>query len=163
MTYDGGEMVSQIGPQPRRDFFAKVLERRNGQKRWGLGLSPIPDGTTYEDMLKDGRDFDTYLQAGGSAEALTVELFKPDGAQWDCDSVRYVVGHPHEPGLPVDVEISMPGELKVTAAEVFTAQEAADLFDAYHQTGELPPGYALRPAQGYRADGTVIDIDDTPR
>jgi hypothetical protein len=158
LMYDGGAMVEQLGPLPERDFFAAVLQQRDGKERWGLVLSPIPESTTYEDMLDAGEDFDEYLQVGGSADALTVEISKTDGAQWGCDRVRYVVGHPHDPGLPLDVEIPMPGELKVSAAEVFDADEAADLFDAYHQTGDLPPGYSLRPAQGYRADGTVVDI-----
>ncbi|MET0702832.1 MAG: hypothetical protein ABWY93_24540, partial [Mycobacterium sp.] len=121
--------------------------------------SSVPENTTYEDMLDAGQDFDNYLQAGGRADALTVEIFKPAGPQWDCDWARYVVSHPHEPGLPLDVDIPMPGELKVSAAEVFGAEEAADLFHSYHQTGDLPSGYSLRPAQGYRADGTVIDLD----
>jgi hypothetical protein len=158
LTFDGGEMVSQIGPQREREFFATVLRRRDGQKRWGLALSPIPENTTYEDMLAAGQDFDNYLQAGGSADALTVEIFKPAGAQSDYDWVRYVVGHPHEAELPLDVEIPMPGELKVSASEVFGADEVADIFHSYHQTGDLPSGYSLRPAQGYRADGTVVEF-----
>jgi hypothetical protein len=75
--------------------------------------------------------------------AMTVEIRKPVGPQWGCNWVRYVVGHPREPGLPLDVEIPIPtGALKVSAAEVFDADEAAELFQVYHQSGTIPTGYA---------------------
>jgi hypothetical protein len=77
---------------------------------------------TYDEMLTTGQEFTEYLQAGGKADALTIEIRKPGGRQWGCDWVRYVIGHPHEPGIPLDVEIPMPnGALAVSAAEVFDA------------------------------------------
>lgn len=39
------------------------------------------------------------------------------------------------------------GAVNVTAAEVFDAEEAADVFDAYHQSGYVPGGFTLRAAQ----------------
>jgi hypothetical protein len=159
---DGGAMTSQIGPRSDRNRFAAPLRRQDGEKRWGLGLFPLPESLTYDEMLAAGEDFTEYLQAGGSADRLTVEVRKPGGGQWNCQWVRYVVGHAHDPGLPLDVDIPMPnGGHRVSAAEVFDAEEAADLFVAYHQTGHLPDGYVLRPVQGYTADGAAVEIPES--
>jgi hypothetical protein len=117
---------------------------------------------TYDEMLTAAQEFTEYLQAGGKADALTVEIRKPGGRQWGCDWVRYVIGHPHEPGIPLDVEIPMPnGALAVSAAEVFDAEEAADLLQSYHQSGDIPNGYVLRPVEGYKADGSAVEIADS--
>jgi hypothetical protein len=102
------------------------------------------------------------LQAAGSAEALTIEIRKTGGAQWGCRWVRYVVGHPHAADLPLDVTIEMSGSaVHVSSAEVFDAEEAADLFLAYHQSGDIPVAYSLRPVEGYGPDGSPIDIFHT--
>ncbi|WP_236737354.1 hypothetical protein [Mycolicibacterium llatzerense] len=77
------------------------------------------------------------------------------GATW----VRYCIGHPHNGSLPLDVAIELPkGAEYVTAAEVFAAEEAADIFVSYYRTGDIPPGYVLRPVEGYTADGGNIDL-----
>lgn len=162
VKFDGGELVSEIGKFADRERFAAPLRRRDGQQRWGLGLFPLPENLSYDEMLAAGHDFTEYLQAAGSAEALTIEIRKPGGAQWGCRWVRYVVGHSHAAGLPLDFTIEMASStLHVSAAEVFDAEEAADLFLAYHQSGDIPATYSLRPAAGYGADGSPIDIDDT--
>jgi hypothetical protein len=51
--------------------------------------------------------------------------------------------------------------VRVSAAEVFDAEEAADLFLDYHRSGEIPSAYTLRPTEGYRADGTIVEIHET--
>ena len=102
------------------------------------------------------------LAAACSAESLTVEIHKTGGAQSGCQWVRYVVGRPHTAGLPLDVTIEMSGNaLHVSAAEVFDAEEAADLFLAYHQSGDIPAAYSRRPVEGYGPDGSMIDIYNT--
>ena len=160
VKYNGGVMVDEIGPLPDRELFAAPLRRFDGRERWGLGLFPVPEDTTYDEMLAAGREFTSYLQAGGSADALTVEIRKSIGGQGDFQEIRYVVGHPEKSGPPQDVEIAMPnGSVNVTAAEVFDAEEATDIFDAYHQSGDIPAGLTLRAAQGYRADGSAVDLD----
>ncbi len=159
---NGGELISEIGKFADRERFAAPLRRRDGHQRWGFGLFPLPDELSYDEMIASGQDFTEYLQAAGSAQALTIEIRKPGGAQWGCRWIRYVVGHPHTAGLPLDVAIEIPsGTLHVSAAEVFDAEEAADLFLAYHQSGDIPATYNLRPAAGYGPDDSPIDIDDT--
>jgi hypothetical protein len=59
----------------------------------------------------------------------------------------------------LDVEIAIPtGRLHVSAAEVFDAEEAADLFETYRRSGDIPADYASRPVEGYRADGSALEI-----
>jgi hypothetical protein len=153
VKFDGGEMVSQIGPRPDRQRFAAPLSRQDGVKRWALGLFPLPDDMSYDDMLSAGQEFTEYVQAGGKADALTVEIRKRVGQRCGYDWVRYVIGHPHDGDVPLDVEIPMPhGAVIVSAAEVFDAEEAADLLLSYHQSGDIPSGYVLRPVEGYKAD-----------
>jgi hypothetical protein len=161
LEYDGGEMVDQIGRYPARNRFLSPLRRRNGDTLWALTLWPLPDGMSYDDVCARAVGTTEYLQAAGRADALMVEIRKPGGAQWGCEWVRYSVGHSETPS-PLDVPIGLPsGTVMVSADEVFDADEAADLFLAYQQTGDLPPGYALRPVECYRADGSIVAIRDT--
>ena len=158
LEYDGGEMIDVITRYPDRNRFLSPLRRRNGEQRWALTLWPLPAGMSY-DEVKD-LPVTEFLQAAGKADALMVDIRKPGGAQWGCEWVRYFVGRSATPA-PLDVPIRMPrGTEMVSADEVFDADEAADLFLAYQQTGDLPPGYALRPVEGYRADGSLVEIPD---
>jgi len=164
VEHDGGELISQISRFPDRNRFLSPLRRKNGAKLWALTLWPLPEGMSYDDVLAKGLPRSEYLQAAGKADALTVEIRMPGGAQWGCEWVRYVVGHLHETPSPLDVPIELPrSTVMVSADEVFDADEAADLFLAYQQTGDLPPGYALRPVECYREDGSIVDIHDTAR
>jgi hypothetical protein len=158
---NGGELVEEIG-RTGRESFAAPLRRRNGRERWGIGLFPIPEDTDYDEMRATGTEFTEFLQAGGSAEALTVEIRKPGGDQWGCKWVRYVVGHRDGADGPLVVDIPMPhGPERIKAAEVFDAEEAADLFYSYYQSGDIPEGYALRPVEGYLSDGSAVGIPST--
>jgi hypothetical protein len=63
--------------------------------------------------------------------------------------------------LPLDVPIQFAGNVvHVSAAEVFGAEEAADLFLSYHRSADIPDRYVLRPVEGYRSDGSRVDLDD---
>lgn len=89
-----------------------------------------------------------YLQAAGSAEAMTVQICKPTSDGPGGQSVRYVVGHEHTEGAPIEVEIALPrGTEIVSRYEVFNADEAAALVEACHQAGDIPAGCSLRPVQ----------------
>lgn len=88
-----------------------------------------------------------------------LDIRKPGGEQWGADWVRYFIGHPHEGEAPLDVPIELPrGPEYVSAAEVFEAEEAANIFFTYYKTGDIPPGYVLRPVEGYTANGGLIDL-----
>jgi hypothetical protein len=100
-----------------------------------------------------------YLQAAGSSEAMTIELRQPGGDDWDAVSVLYTVGHPqseHKPSLG-DVVIELPtGPLLIRPDEVFTAEQATELFFAYYRADALPDQYTLRAITGYASDGTTL-------
>jgi hypothetical protein len=74
----------------RRDIavLSNTLNRFNGTKPWGLLLTAVPEGQTVDDM----GDATEYLQAGGSADAMTLQIRKPGGQTWGCEWVRYTVG-----------------------------------------------------------------------
>jgi hypothetical protein len=167
-TWEPRELLSPAAAQPSirasggANFYAgQPLHRNNGAERWALTLWPLPEGMSYEDVCAIAVATTKFLQAAGRADALMVEIRKPGGAQFGCQWVRYFVGHPHETPKPLDVPIELPhGAVMVSADEVFGAEEAADLFLAYQQTKHLPLGYALRPVEGYRADGSIVIIGD---
>ena len=48
----------------------------------------------------------------------------------------------------------------ISRSQVFGADEAAELFFSYYRTGDIPNEYVLQPIEGYRADGTTVDLGD---
>ena len=162
ITYDGGVLVSEIGGGRDISTFSLPLHYLNGDDQWSLGLAPIPPGKKYSEMLKAGELSTQYLQAAGVPDTLTVEIRKPGGQQWGVDSVRYTVGHPHSSTQPLDVPIQLAHGVKmISRAQVFAADEAAKLFFSYYTTGDIPGGYELQLVEGYRSDGTTVDLSDT--
>jgi hypothetical protein len=132
--------------------FSGPLGVLDGTERWHLTFYPLPEGKSYEDMRN--AEIPQFLQAAGRADKMTLDIRKPGGQQWGVTEVRYVIGHHHEGRPPLDVAIELPnGAEMVSAPEVFEAEEAAEIFYAYYKTGDIPPGYALRPVEGYTADG----------
>lgn len=124
---------------------------------WYVTFYRLPDGKTYEDVR--GEATTEYIQAAGDAAAMVLDIRKPGGQQWGASWVRYIIGHPHELPAPVDVAIPLPnGNQMISAPEVFAADEAAEVFISYYRTGDIPAGYVLRPVEGYRADGSVMDL-----
>jgi hypothetical protein len=102
-----------------------------------------------------------HIQAAGRADAMTVEICKAGGAQWGVDWVRYVVGHPHPDDAPLDVPIVLPHSTEMRSRyEIFDADEAAQLFFSYYNTGDIPSTCTLRPEQGFTRDGGNIDLRD---
>ncbi|MCP2622055.1 hypothetical protein NLB33_04205 [Mycolicibacterium smegmatis] len=156
MEFSSGA-ASVKGSGSSRLQFVSPLRRLNGTERWFITFYALPPGKSYEEIRHEGTT--EYIQAGGSAEAMMLDIRKPGGQQWGAESVRYFIGHPHDGTPPLDVAIELPrGPEFVSAAEVFEAEEAADIFISYYKTGEIPPGYVLRPVEGYTRDGCLIDL-----
>ena len=159
LEYDGGEMIAVDHPLSRSQPVPVAAEPQ--EWRAAVGADAVAVARGDELRRGEGPAETEFLQAAGKADALMVDIRKPGGAQWGCEWVRYFVGRSATP-QPLDLPIRMPrGTEMVSADEVFDADEAADLFLAYQQTGDLPPGYALRPVEGYRADGSLVEIPDT--
>ena len=110
-------------------------------------------------MLRSNVEATEFLQAGGSADAMTIEIRRSGGRQWGVESVRGVVGRSIDGTGPLDVPIKLPQSTQmISKSEVFDADEAADLFFAYYQTGEIPSTYTLRPVNGWTADNVRVDL-----
>lgn len=156
MEFSSGSTSVKGGGSSRLQFVSP-LRQLNGAERWFITFYALPPGKSYEEIRHEGTE--EYIQAGGSAEAMMLDIRKPGGQQWGAESVRYIIGHSHDGNLPLDVPIELPcGPEFVSAAEVFEAEEAADIFISYYKTGEIPPSYVLRPVEGYTADGDLIDL-----
>jgi hypothetical protein len=137
--------------------FQSPLRQLDGADRWFLSLSPLPEGKRYSEVRNVAAT--EYIQAGGSAEKLMLDIRKPGGHEWGVQWVRYIIGHLHEGDAPIDVAIELPhGPEMVSASEVFGADEAGEIFYAYYKTGDIPPGYALRPVEGYTLDHATVDL-----
>lgn len=151
MIYAGGWAETMDGGSGRLQFRGP-LGVLDGGERWFLTFYPLPPGKRFEEIRNT--EVPNFLQAGGTAEKMTLDIRKPGGEQWGVDEVRYVIGHAHEGRQPLDVAIDLPsGPEMVSASEVFGAEEAADIFYAYYKTGDIPSGYVLRPVEGYSTDG----------
>ena len=161
LTYDGGVQTAEISARKDISAFANTLRRFNGDDQWGLGLAPLPPGKSYGEMLEAGELSTEYIQVAGLPDAMTVEIRKPGGHEWGAGWVRYTIGHPHVGTEPADVPIRLAHGVKmISRSQVFDADEAAELFFAYYKTGDIPDGYELQPIEGYRTDGTVVDLSD---
>lgn len=156
MVYTGGSAsVMDGGAGPLQ--FLGPLRAFDGDENWYLLFYALPEGKSFEEVRHQATE--EYIQAAGRAEAMTVEIRKPGGEQWGAQWLRYTVGHPHDGDASLDVAIELPrSDVMVSRAEVFDAEEAAELFIAYYETGDLPPGYVLRPVEGYTADGDIVDL-----
>lgn len=138
--YSRGPLIDSVRPYP--DALRFSLNRMNGASFWAYSLWRAPEGA---DLLEDIPLSDEYLQSAGSAEALTVEVRVLDD---DGVAHQYVVGKEGgEPqGEPTQVIRWDDGRHSTTVYphEVFTADEAADVFYAYFLTDEVPATYTLR-------------------
>ncbi|QZH66705.1 hypothetical protein [Mycolicibacterium farcinogenes] len=156
MEYTGGSAATMDGGAGRLQFRGP-LGAMDGVENWYLTFSPLPPGQTIDD-IRHG-DTPEYLQAGGRADKMMLDMRRPGGEQWGVAGVRYVIGHVHEGNPPLDVAIELPhGPEYVSAPEVFTSDEATEIFYTYYKTGDIPDGYVLRPVEGYTADGRNVDL-----
>lgn len=156
MEFSSGSASTKGGGSSRLQFVSP-LRRLNGAERWFLLLYPLPAGKRYEEVRNEATE--QYVQAAGSAEAMVLDIRKPGGQQWGADWVRYIIGHQHEGNPPLDVPIELPRAAEtISRPEVFEAEEAGDIFFTYYKTGDIPPGYVLRPVEGYTRDGNLIDL-----
>lgn len=132
-----------------RGRMGQHLSDMNGTDPWAVILSARPPRGVPDDLSTL-----RYIQAAGTATAMVVELCQPGGSEIGAVSVRSVIGHPHTGLDERDVEIILPRGIETIAQhEVFTAAEAADMFESFYRTDSIGGGYVLRPVEGYTADG----------
>lgn len=134
------------------------LRSMDGADPWAIVLSARPPAGVPADFSTS-----LYLQAAGTAETMEIEFCRPGGADIGAVSVRSVVGHPHTGPTELDVDIVLPRSVQTIGRhEVFTAEEAAEMFERFYRTDTIGEGYELRPVEGYTADGGYIDLRGAP-
>lgn len=136
-----------------RSGFLFTLSQLDGTDRWAIILEA--DGGVPNIDVEELR----YIQCAGSAERMTVEVCLPGQSEPGFVTIQSVVGREVSVAQPIDQTIDLPSvEVTVAAHEVFDATGAAELFDAFFRTDDLPPGFVLRPLAGFTADGDRIDF-----
>lgn len=88
-------------------------------------------------MVPEDAAGDSFLQAAGSANAMTVEL----GAAGQLFTIGRRLA---APGAAILIPISDARAVQVSPSEVFTAAEAAEIFEHYTQTDGVGEQFALR-------------------
>ncbi|MCP1503031.1 hypothetical protein J2Y89_001775 [Curtobacterium herbarum] len=84
----------------------------------------------------------SYLQAGGTAEKMSVELRRRED---DGEYRFYIVGRDHDLGEPLTETIDVQAAHEPRhPAELFTADQAAPVFMHYVEHQRVPDGYTLR-------------------
>ena len=84
----------------------------------------------------------SYLQAGGTAEKMSVELRRLED---DGEYRFYIVGRDHDLGQPLTETIDVQAAHEPRhPEELFTADQAAPVFMHYVEHQTVPDGYTLR-------------------
>lgn len=125
-----------------QDDIAKQLSRVNGAEFYSLLLWKLPEGKGLYETSPE-RDANEYIQCAGSAERMTVEVRRMSGGNVE----HFVVGRAsggHSSGNNETIHWDSVDTM-VAANEVFSADEAAELFLSYYRTGWVPSSYTLRP------------------
>ena len=148
MTSDT-EIKSYVGPAVTLYRFQVPLRALNGMDFFARSISKLPRPGWPEDFTQDELVATHFLQAGGSSDAMTVEVRKdaPDGVQR-----QYKLGHQQEstsegvsPSPPTAVEIRIGDNVeRVFPNELFSADEAAEIFYFYCRRDNVPSKYVLR-------------------
>jgi hypothetical protein len=127
----------------------RVLTAFNGENKWAMFVFHLPPGVAtfneYIDSTVDSRGGwpHEYLQAAGSADAMTVDVTRrePDGKIH-----QYVLGREAVSGEPSVALTFRNGEITthVHSSEVFTAADAAPVFVRYLLENHFPAEFHLR-------------------
>ena len=133
------------------DWVRATLEsprRFDGSRRYALILWALPPGAGDPgDVPLDHYSRRNYIQCGGSAEAMTVEI-RVTGADGAYEHYRVAREPVRDPGAWVEVEWDFGGGEPFTAElhpeEVFTGCQASPVFHDYIVNGGLPPAELLR-------------------
>ena len=121
--------------------FTKMLQRLDGNELYSLILWKLPPGKSLDEAAPK-RNATEYIQSAGSADRMTVEVRRKNGAGVE----HFVVGRPNGGNTGKRETIHWDSaETVVAPNEVFDATEAAELFTSYHRTGWVPSNYVLRP------------------
>ena len=120
----------------------------DGARHFALAVWALPDGMTHIDEVPESSPARaTFIQCGGSAAAMSVEIRVTHG---DDSYEHYAVAREPvtDPGawttITWDNGGPEPFSLRLHPEEVFTGEQAAPVFRAYIEDGALPPAELLR-------------------
>ncbi|WP_052226959.1 hypothetical protein [Microbacterium mangrovi] len=137
-SFNGGEYGYLTGRgKPIAEHLSEILHQADGKRRYTYSIWRM---TNPDDL----RDHDGYfIQAGGSEDQMTIEFAVPAA---DGSGRLFTLGHRDSPdsGPTVLIPINSKRAVRVFSNEVFTADEAAAIFDTYYRTGEVPDAYSRR-------------------
>ncbi|MEE3851705.1 hypothetical protein VZC37_15285 [Gordonia sp. LSe1-13] len=136
--------TATLGPETPERFLTHPLTVLDGLEENHLILSRLVRPEWFDDLSEQERDesLSAFLQAGGSAEAMTLELRRTES---DGSYRQYILGRGEgsESGSTVEIKVG-DHTYRVTPDEVFTAEDAGEVFVHYFRHGDVPAGLSLR-------------------
>ena len=143
-----------LTPQTPNIIFNEIKDQLGSPKflRLGgffsFGVRALPEEVLWpEDVPKNDPSLNSYMQAAGVHEAMTIEVRVSDGSD---SYTHYTVAR--EPVADPEAWTTVswdngnpePFTIQVHPEEVFTGEQAAPVFRAYIEAGALPPTELLR-------------------
>ena len=133
------ELAGELNPigGPVSHHILNSLRTLDGEGATTYSIWRVPAGERNPTRMGE-----TFIQAGGSAQAMTVEarVMTSDGT-----ARLFTVGR-QEPvkGPPTTIWINDRAQVTVSSNEVFTAEEAAPIFLTFYLTDTVAQPYQLR-------------------
>ncbi|MCI2959207.1 hypothetical protein MN032_16075 [Agromyces atrinae] len=134
-----GELLDDI--RPHRDQIRRELGLLDGQDEFSWSLWKLPDDVEFPDVDLSVWPRE-YMQSAGSADRMVIEM-----RVFDADS------EPHQLSIgrggsreedPAEPVVYGSYTLRVHPDEIFTADEATEVYYSYFQTGDIPAGFVTR-------------------
>lgn len=139
-----GDLSISFGGGPNYGYtITRPIRALDGQANTYVALSRQVRAAPREDLSNEELDetLSSYLMAGGSAQAMTVEIRRKEGEEY----VQYAIGRDEPTDRDEWVWITVGDNgANVHPNEVFDADEAIELFDFYYQHTTVPDSYTLR-------------------
>lgn len=131
------------GPRSYEDNLQRMVSLLGKSGRLTFSLSRLPDGMDIWDVTRESLP-SVFLQAAGTADAMTIEWRR---VEQDGTERLYTVGRggPRDGEPPVTIDfLGGTARALVYPDEVFTADEAGEIFVHFFHTLTVPDRYALR-------------------
>ncbi|OII33044.1 hypothetical protein BIU98_06220 [Curtobacterium sp. MMLR14_010] len=112
------------------------------QFAWQIWWCPDDADWMFNPEQAEEQYGNSYLQAGGTAEKMSVELRRRED---DGEYRFYIVGRDHDLAEPLTETIDVQAAHEPRhPSELFTADQAAPVFMHYVEHQTVPDGYTLR-------------------
>lgn len=115
----------------------------DGKRRFAIIVERIPEGMTATDLGSIPPESSNYIQSAGSAEAMIIEIREShgDGTYTQFRVLREPVADENEWAViswKFGPSASDINEETVHPEEIFTGEQAAEVYRAYMERNELP-------------------------